>query len=56
MYKDTNEKIERLTEFLAIALYATSIIFVLPFLLYAIVSYYFLDLGKESFYLQFPFW
>lgn len=56
IYKETNEKIERLTELFAYVLTFTFIILVLPFLLYAMVSYYILGLGAKSFFLFCPTW
>lgn len=56
VYKHTNEKIEQLTQFVAITLMVANVVFLLPALLYTSVNYYILDAGTESFFLFFPTW
>lgn len=56
MYKNTIEKIERITEIGTYGFSVSAIGLVLPTLLYTIVSYYILDLGKESYILLIPTW
>lgn len=56
MYKNTIEKIERIAEIGTYGFSVSNICLVLPTLLYTIVSYYILDLGKESYILLFPTW
>lgn len=56
LYKDTRVKIEKLSELFAHAMFVTSITSMVPSLLYTIVAYYILDLGKESFVVFFPTW
>lgn len=56
IYKNANDKIEQITGFFGYALTVTNIILLLPALLYTVVNYYFLDSGKESFFLFFPTW
>lgn len=56
IYKNANEQIERIMEFLVYACSANSISLLLPFLFYTLMKYYILDSGKESFFLFFPTW
>lgn len=56
VYRNTNEKIERFTEFYGCVLGVTDIIYTLIPLIYSIVSYYILDSGRESFFLFSPTW
>lgn len=56
VYEDTNEKIERLTEWFIYSLLASVFLYMIPILIYAIVNYYILNLGENSFFLVVPTW
>lgn len=56
VYRNTNEKIERFTEFYGYVMIVANIIYTLIPLLYTTVNYYVLDSGKESFFLFSPTW
>lgn len=55
-YKNANETIERYTKIFTSILFVNTVILLLPPLVYSMVNYYFLDTGKESFFLFFPAW
>ena len=56
IYTDANDKIEQITKLFAQAMFVSTIIFMIPPLLYSMVSYYVLNLGTESFILFGPAW
>lgn len=56
VYKNTNEKIERITEFFAYAMAINTIVFILFPLIYYMVNYDILDSQEETFFLRFMFW
>lgn len=56
LYRDTNRKIERITKYITNAVITSNSIFVPLPLVYTIVNYYFLDSGKDSFYLISSAW
>lgn len=56
VYKQASEKIEQFTELFGYALLATGMTLTALPLCYAIVNFYVLGSGKESFFLFFPTW
>lgn len=56
VYKETNDKIERIAEVFVYAMQGCTIALLLPALLYSFLEYYFMDSGKESFFLFLQSW
>lgn len=56
LYKDMDDRIERLTELFAYAMYGGTVLIMLPLLLYVIIEYYYMGSGKDAFFLYFMSW
>lgn len=56
LYKDTNANIELLTELFTCAMYGATVVVMLPVLLYSSIEYYYMDSGKDAFFLYFFAW
>lgn len=56
LYQIINEKIENLTNMFAKAFYQLYFCLVVPYLVYTMVDYYFIDSVEKSFYFFYPTW